>query len=324
MLKGKANAKLRSSSNSNYMSAVYRWLTVLFKELRPFMYENGGPVIMVQVENEYGSYDKAPKKSCDTNYTNTLRDTFQRHLGPNVLLFTTDGNGHNYFKCGKIENVFATVDFGIMNQTNVRKAFSILRQYQPNGPLVNSEFYSGWLDYWERPHQTRSGEAFANTLDIMMAMNASVNIYMYHGGTNFGFSAGSNIDPVFHPVPTSYDYDAPISEAGDLTQKFYAIKRVIAKYKPIDEQTQVLAVAEKMKLPPIELKYKANVFQVLPNSSWSKVPLSFEQLNHAHGFILYSSQIKFNPTDPALLSIPDHLHDRAQVFVDKVFATNYF
>lgn len=107
------------------MSAVDRWLTVLFDTVRPFLYENGGPVIMLQVENEFGSYDRSTTKKCDSNYTNTLRDTYQRLLGPNTVLFTTDGNGHNYFRCGRIGNVFATIDFGIMNQTNVQPAKAV-------------------------------------------------------------------------------------------------------------------------------------------------------------------------------------------------------
>ena len=153
----------------------------------------------------------------------------------------------------------------------------------------------------------------------MLAMNASVNIYMYHGGTNFGFSAGANIDPVFYPVPTEYDYDALISQAGDLTPKFYATKKVIEKYMPVENSTEFPNSSKKMQLDPIKLEHKATIFDVLPKPVQTKFPHTFEELNHAHGFMLYSSRITFHPPDPAILQIPD-LHDRAQVFVDKEFA----
>lgn len=127
---------------------------------------------MVQVENEYGSY----KPFCASNgdYKAHMRDTFRQILGDEVVLFTTDGNADHYLKCGKIPNVFSTVDFGAAE--NIEDSFAALRRNQENGPLVNSEFYSGWLDYWENPHQTVKSELVCKALDKMLSMNASVNM----------------------------------------------------------------------------------------------------------------------------------------------------
>ena len=111
------------------------------------IYKNGGPVITVQIENEYGSY------GCDFQYNAYLRDKMVGYFGANVVFFTTDGNGDNNLKCGKIDNVFATVDFG--PGTNVTQAFAIQHTHQEFGPNVNSEYYPGWLDHWEQPHQVK-------------------------------------------------------------------------------------------------------------------------------------------------------------------------
>ena len=129
---------------------------------------------MVQVENEYGSYEQ---EKCDFRYTEHLRDEFVRLLGNETLLFTTDGHFELFYKCGRIPGVYPTIDFGIMDSVDsLMKTFALYRKYQPNGPLVNSEYYSGWIDYWEQEHQMRSIVNFTETLDAMLSMNASVNM----------------------------------------------------------------------------------------------------------------------------------------------------
>ena len=140
--------------------------------LRPLLYQNGGPVIMVQVENEYGSYKPYCSKNGD--YKAYLRDTFRKLLGQDIVLFTTDGNSDSFLRCGKIPEVFSTVDFG--PSSNVESSFAALRRNQANGPLVNSEYYTGWLDHWESPHSTTNMGIVCKTLDKMLALNASVNL----------------------------------------------------------------------------------------------------------------------------------------------------
>jgi len=137
--------------------------------LKPLLYSNGGPIIMVQVENEYGSYF-----ACDFQYTTFLRDLIRSHLGNDILLFTTDGAGDGYLKCGKISGVYATVDFGVGN--DAVEAFAVQRRHEEHGPLVNSEFYPGWMDHWGQPHSKVNGIQVAQQLDKMLSMNASVNM----------------------------------------------------------------------------------------------------------------------------------------------------
>jgi beta-galactosidase len=123
-----------------------------------------------------------------------------------------------------VDSVYATVDFGVSHDTG--DAFRHQRKFSPKGPLVNSEFYPGWLDFWGTPHQKVDTESILKSFNEMMTLRANVNFYMFFGGTNFGFSNGA--DPPYLVQPTSYDYDAPISEAGDITNKYLAIRKAIS------------------------------------------------------------------------------------------------
>jgi beta-galactosidase len=151
-----------------YISEVDRWYSYLLPKLVPMLYKNGGPVITVQIENEYGSY------GCDFEYTAHLRDLFHQYLGFDTILFTTDGSGDVYLECGKVDNVFSTVDFGPGSDPSA--AFAAQHRHQEFGPNVNSEFYPGWLDHWEEPHSQTATSAVCNTLDKILALNASVNV----------------------------------------------------------------------------------------------------------------------------------------------------
>jgi len=117
-----------------------------------------------------------------------------------------------------------------LSPDKINSSFALQRKYAPRGPLVNSEFYPGWLDHWQKPHSKVSTNSVTAALDHILALGANVNIYMFHGGTSFGYGAGANIDgDMYDPIPTSYDYDAPLTEAGDPTDKYFAIKNIIAK-----------------------------------------------------------------------------------------------
>jgi beta-galactosidase len=193
------------TKEENYMNAVRRYLHVLLPKLTPYLYANGGPIITVQVfflspiiqpiyeaylgkhnlffkvENEYGFY-----YACDMEYKTQLRDIFRQHLGDDVVYFTTDPG--YVLQCGHIPGVYATVDFGV--EVDPNDAFANQRKFSPQGPLVNSEFYPGWLDFWGSPHSTRPTSEIVSRLDQMLAMGANVNFYMFFGGTNFGFTNG--------------------------------------------------------------------------------------------------------------------------------------
>uniref|UniRef100_A0A3Q2KUG6 Beta-galactosidase n=1 Tax=Equus caballus TaxID=9796 RepID=A0A3Q2KUG6_HORSE len=214
------------SSDPDYLAAVDKWLGVLLPKMKPLLYQNGGPIITVQVENEYGSYF-----TCDYDYLRFLQKLFHQHLGDDVLLFTTDGIFQKFLKCGALQGLYATVDFG--SGINVTAAFQIQRKSEPRGPLINSEFYTGWLDHWGQRHSKAKTDVVASTLYDILASGANVNMYMFIGGTNFAYWNGANLP--YQPQPTSYDYDAPLSEAGDLTEKYFALRDVIKKFEKVPE-----------------------------------------------------------------------------------------
>ncbi|KAK1336661.1 hypothetical protein QTO34_002695 [Cnephaeus nilssonii] len=215
----KPNIHLRTS-DPDFLAAVDSWFKVLLPKIHPWLYHNGGNIISIQVENEYGSY-----RACDFDYMKHLAGLFRALLGEEILLFTTDGP--QGLKCGSLKGLYTTVDFGPAD--NMTKIFALQREYEPHGPLVNSEYYTGWLDYWGQNHSTRSITDVTRGLEKMLKLGASVNMYMFHGGTNFGYWNGADEKGHFLPITTSYDYDAPISEAGDVTFKLFALRNVISQ-----------------------------------------------------------------------------------------------
>ncbi|KAG0436340.1 hypothetical protein HPB47_018005, partial [Ixodes persulcatus] len=266
------------------------------------------------VENEYGSYHE-----CDFVYTAHLKDLMRRHLGPDVLLYTTDGSGDGYLTCGKNDGAYSTIDFG--PGSDVVASFAAQRRHQDRGPLMNSEFYSGWLDNWGDKHWEGNASAVAETLREMLTMNASVNIYVFHGGSSFGCTAGANlINGVYAPNPTSYDYDAPMNEAGDPTEMFEALRQVISEFLPEPPLEPVPSPKAKMALGPFTMKRVMGLKDIMTTGSVtsSEFPLSFEQVGHGHGLMIYYTKISFRPRDPAVLHIPG-LRDRGYVYVENEY-----
>ncbi|XP_011704982.1 PREDICTED: beta-galactosidase-like, partial [Wasmannia auropunctata] len=164
------------------MRYVSSYLNQVLEKVKTLLRGNGGPIIMVQVENEYGFYN-----ACDTEYLDMLKEVFIRKIRDKALLYTTDGGNVSFIPCGHIPGVYTTVDFGTF--VNVTDSFQAMRFYQPKGPLVNSEFYSGWLTHWGESFQRVKTRAVTKMLREMLALGASVNIYMFYGGTNFGFTS---------------------------------------------------------------------------------------------------------------------------------------
>ncbi|KOX75741.1 Beta-galactosidase [Melipona quadrifasciata] len=298
---------------ARYTKYVKVYLNELLKLVWPYLRGNGGPVIMIQVENEYGSY------GCDTQYTSWLRDTIKQKIGSKALLYTTDGSAANLLHCGFVPEVYATIDFG--TNTNVTKNFEIMRLYQPRGPLVNSEFYPGWLSHWQEPFQRVQTAAVAKTLDDMLFLGASVNIYMFHGGTNFAYTAGANGDEgTYSPQLTSYDYDAPLTEAGDPTPKYFEIRNVVSKYLPLPN-VSVPTASPKGDYGPVVLTPIVGLFEPRGRQLFETVvvegskPLTFEELNLPHWLVLYETDLVTpSYSDPANLHAM--VRDRALVYVD--------
>uniref|UniRef100_A0AAQ5XRL1 Beta-galactosidase n=1 Tax=Amphiprion ocellaris TaxID=80972 RepID=A0AAQ5XRL1_AMPOC len=204
---------------------------------------------------------------------------------------------------------------------NITAAFGAQRHAEPHGPLVNSEFYTGWLDHWGSAHSVVSPAAVAKTLSEMLAVGANVNLYMFIGGTNFGYWNGAN-EP-YDAQPTSYDYDSPLTEAGDLTEKYFAIRDVIKMYHRIPEGP-IPPTTPKYAYGAVPMKKLQTVSDALEKLSFSgpvksMYPQTFIDLSQAFGYVLYRTTLPVDCTKPTPLSSPlNGIHDRAYVSVDGV------
>ncbi|XP_030342790.1 beta-galactosidase-1-like protein isoform X2 [Strigops habroptila] len=305
------------SSDPAYLAAVDSWLHVLLPKIKPHLYQHGGNIISVQVENEYGSY-----YACDYGYLRHLLGSFRALLGSEVLLFTTDGTRAEELRCGTLQGLYATVDFG--PGSNMTEAFGAQRWVEPKGPLVNSEYYTGWLDYWGEAHASTSSLDVARGLEDMLQLGASVNMYMFHGGTNFAYWSGADFKDQYKPVTTSYDYDAPLSEAGDPTEKLFAIRTVISKFQSLPAGPMPPATP-KYSYGRVALQKHADLLDALevlcPSGPiQSQLPLTFEAIKQAHGFVVYRTQLPWDVLDPATLDAPPHsICDRGYVMLQKEY-----
>lgn len=293
-----------------YLDRVDAYYDVLLPLLKPLLCTNGGPIIAMQIENEYGSYGN------DRAYLVYLKDAMLQR-GMDVLLFTSDGPEHFMLQGGMIPGVLETVNFG----SRAEEAFEMLRKYQPDGPIMCMEYWNGWFDHWGEDHHTRDAKDVANVFDDMLRLGASVNFYMFHGGTNFGYMSGANCPQRDHyePTITSYDYDVPLNESGEPTDKFYAVRETLARY---------------MELPPLELP------QPIPKAAYGSVPVReaaslfgqldrlsepvrhtcpepMEAVGQNDGFILYETFIS-GPREERELVLQD-CRDRALVYVNDEF-----
>ncbi|MEX0172116.1 glycoside hydrolase family 35 protein [Streptomyces sp. LMG1-1-1.1] len=290
------------SRDPRFLASVDDFFGRLLTPLRPYLASQGGPVLAVQVENEYGAYGD------DTAYLEHIADSLRR-CGVDVPLFTCDQPVD--LERGALPGVLATANFG----SGAAGGLAALREQQPKGPLMCTEFWIGWFDRWGAHHVVRDPEHAAGELDELLATGASVNFYMFHGGTNFGFTNGANDKHTYRPTVTSYDYDAPLDEAGDPTAKFTAFRDVIAKYAPVPSEP-VPATGRKLAVPTVVLTESA---ELLPSAAAltaridSRRPLTMEELEQDFGFVLYETTVPLQ--GPTLLEV-EHVRDRAQVFVD--------
>ncbi|MEK4508359.1 beta-galactosidase [Paenibacillus anaericanus] len=302
------NMQLRCEDKA-YLSKLDAYFDELLPRLQPLLSTHGGPVLALQVENEYGSFGS------DKAYLNYLKEGMIAR-GMDVLLFTSDGAEDHMLQGGMIDGVFATVNFG----SRAKESFAKLREYQPTGPLMCMEFWNGWFDHWMKPHHTRPEFEVAETLDEMLTLGASVNFYMFHGGTNFGFMNGANLFDKYEPIVTSYDYDTLLDESGKPTAKFYAVRKIIEKYVELPP----------LELPPfiksgaygkLQMTESAPLFTQLDALSHpvrKACPEPMEKLGQSYGFILYSTKI----TGPriGMELVLQEVRDRALVFANGTFA----
>ncbi|MFJ3160114.1 glycoside hydrolase family 35 protein [Streptomyces kanasensis] len=294
-----------------YLAHVDRWYDRLVPVLAPHQVTRGGHVLMMQVENEYGSYGS------DTGYLEHLAAGL-RARGVDVPLFTSDGPDDVFLTGGTHPGTPAAVNFG----SRPHEAFAALRRLRPHDPPFCMEFWCGWFDHWGEEHVARDAAEAAAELAAVLESGASVNLYMAHGGTNFSTWAGANTaDPAtgagYQPTVTSYDYDAPVDERGAVTAKFHAFREVLAAHAngPLPEPEPPAPL-----LPPSRVALTGSValLDVLDVMAAAPVaapePPSFEELGVAHGLVLYETRVP-GPRGPYPLSVHG-LADRAHVLVD--------
>jgi len=296
------------SSHEPFLKHLQDYYAELFKILSPLQINYGGPIIMMQIENEYGYYGNSKK------YLKQLND-MMRKFGAVVPFVTSDGPSRETLEAGTLEDkeVLATANFG----SKTAEAFSELREIIGDRPLMCMEFWIGWFDVWgDKEHHVRKINDAAKELDLILS-EGHVNIYMFHGGTNFGFMNGANNYEKLVSDVTSYDYDALITECGDLTPKYEEFKRVISKYTSIPEikfSTQI----SKISYGKLEVKEKVSLFNTLETISsaqYSDCTLSMEKLGQNYGYILYRANVGAGRNVDNFRLIGTN--DRAKVYVNR-------
>ncbi|MEY9851873.1 beta-galactosidase [Leifsonia sp. EB41] len=295
------------SSDPLFLDAVAEWFDDLIPRLVSLQASHGGPIVAMQVENEYGSYGD------DGTYLAWLRDALIER-GVTELLYTADGPTDLMLDGGSIPGVLATATFG----SRATQAIGLLRSRRNGEPFICAEYWNGWFDHWGERHHVRSVPSADATLAEILELGGSVSLYMAHGGTNFGLWAGANHDGALQPTITSYDSDAPVAEHGALTAKFMALRERLTEF------TGVLPPAPPAAPPvlaprAISVESGRALLESLGSAAAgiaSTRPLSFEQLGLPSGLVLYSARPRL-PRGSTTLTITG-LHDRAQVFVDGV------
>ncbi|MBR7825486.1 beta-galactosidase [Actinospica sp. MGRD01-02] len=299
------------SSEPTYLAAVEEYYEHLAPILVPRQIDRGGPIILVQVENEYGAYGS------DKAYLKALTE-LTRRIGITVPLITVDQPLDDMIENGSLPELHKTASFG----SRVGERLDRLRRHQPTGPLMCSEFWNGWFDSWGGHHHTTDVDEIAKSLDELLSRGASVNIYMFHGGTNFGFTNGANDKGTYAPIVTSYDYDAPLDEAGNPTAKYWAFRDVIAKHAPVpglvpgERRTAFREPRSQSVEVSASLSAAVPLWQVADRlGAWSEheQPPMCDSLGHYSGFTLYRTEIERRGA--AILRVAE-VRDRAQVFVD--------
>ena len=276
------------------------------EQLAPLTIQNGGPIIMVQVENEYGSYGE------DKPYISEIRDCLRSIYGDKLTLFQCDWSS-NFEKNG-LDDLVWTMNFG--TGANIDHEFARLKKLRPNAPLMCSEFWSGWFEKWGANHETRPAKDMVDGMDEMLQKGISFSLYMTHGGTSFGHWAGAN-SPGFAPDVTSYDYDAPINEYGGTTDKYFQLRKMMQKYSKTKLPAIPKMPAPFIQIAPFELTEHADMLMGADSVVMDSPLRTMEELDQGWGSIIYVTCLPEIST-PSVLTLNEG-HDFAQVFIDDQF-----
>lgn len=300
----KKDIKLRER-DPYFMERVKIFEEKVGEQLAPLTIQNGGPIIMVQVENEYGSYGE------DKPYVSEIRDCLRGIYGKELALFQCDWSS-NFEKNG-LDDLVWTMNFG--TGANIDNQFRRLGELRPDAPKMCSEFWSGWFDKWGARHETRPAKDMVEGMDEMLSKGISFSLYMTHGGTSFGHWAGAN-SPGFAPDVTSYDYDAPINEWGLATPKFWELRKMMEKYNNGKKMPSVpKAPMPIITIPKFELKEFAPLMYANGglNTDGNVDDLTFEAHNLGWGYAAYYTML---PELSVSSLLEADVHDFAQVFID--------
>jgi beta-galactosidase len=271
------------SKEQQYIKEYREYINQVGKQLAPLQVNHGGNILMVQIENEYGSYGN------DKEYLDLNRKMFI-DAGFDGLLYTCDPEAA--IKDGHLPGLLAAIN-GVDQVDKVKRL--VKENHNGKGPFFIAEWYPAWFDWWGTKHHTVPAEHYVGRLDSVLAAGISINMYMFHGGTTRGFMNGANYndkDP-FEPQISSYDYDAPLDEAGNATPKFMAFREVIQKNMPDGQKLPPVPASKKaINIPGIKLTYSTNLLNVLPAPKINSKPLTFEDLSQDYGFVLYRTVLK--------------------------------
>ncbi len=290
------------SSDEKFLGPVERWFERLGKELAPLQLTRGGPIIAVQVENEYGSFGN------DHAYMTRILNAIKAAGLGEVLLYTADGG--DQLPSGTLPDIHAVVNFG---PGEAKTEFAKLQKFRPGRPIMSGEYWDGWFDHWGDHHHVTNADQQTQELDWILSQGYSISLYMFHGGTNFGFMNGANWEKVYEPDVTSYDYDSPVSESGALTKKYFAFRDVIAKHRPEVNLPDPPAPLPVVGIPEFELTESAPLWSNLPTPSNVEHPRSMEAFDQSYGYILYRTRLTTPATGDLVIR---ELRSYAEVFVD--------
>ena len=301
----KKNISLRDT-DPYFMQRVEVFEKVLAQQLKDLTISNDGPIIMIQVENEYGAYGE------NKPYVSSIRDLLRNLYGEDILLFQCDWSSN--FTLNGLDDLVWTMNFG--TGTDIDSQFSTLKNLRPTAPLICSEFWSGWFDKWGAPHETRSATEMIQGIDEMLSKGISFSLYMTHGGTNWGHWAGAN-SPGYAPDVTSYDYDAPINENGAPTEKFRFLRKTLQKYNGKDSLPPLPPLIEPIKIDTFKFTQVAPLWDNLPEMIETEGIKTMEEYDQGYGSIIYTTLLP-EVEKGAVLHLED-VHDFAQVFINNDF-----
>jgi beta-galactosidase len=292
------------SNDPKFLAAADRYMKRLGKELAPLQSTRGGPIIAVQVENEYGSFDN------DAAYMRSVRDMIVASGLDEALLYTADGPGQ--LPAGTLPDLPAVVNFG---PGGAERAFAALRAFKPGGPLMSGEYWAGWFDQWGGAHAHTNGDQQAREIDWMLGQGGSFSLYMFHGGTTFGFMNGANMDRTYKPQTSSYDYDAALDESGRPQPKYFTFRDAIVRHFQNLTLPEVPSTPPAIAIPRFPLTASASLASTLGKPVLSQTPKPMEDLGQSYGYILYRTRLNGQTEAMSELVITE-LHDYAVILVN--------